>query len=152
MVCQPLLLLRYVEFLYVVNQLLLESVLVIINIGDSFELRHNPLPYLLHTAFLIRLKLTLQCGDIVNLLCELALQSLALLFPELDELSQRLVDGTTCHLPFLLREDFHLLLRHDIRHTQKSSPVEFQRDILMIGYLIYLLVVILYHISVNRCG
>ena len=84
MVCQALFLFRDVEFLDVVDKLLLQTVLVIIDGEELFELLCDALAYLLRARLLVLLQFFLQPLYVVYLLSEFLLQRRALLLAEVN--------------------------------------------------------------------
>ena len=124
MVGEALLLLADVELLDVVYHLLLQAVLVVLHVGNGGQPFHDALPYLLHALLLVGLDAGQQSGDVVQLLIELLLQSLALLPAERHELVDGLLHDVASHLPLLFRKFLqHLSARKHVRHADQRAPI-----------------------------
>ena len=101
-VCQSLLLLVDVEFLDVVNQFLLKTVLVVVYLRNLLETIDNLFSNLWYTILFKRFDALQKISDIVNLLGKLLLQCRTFLFAEFGELFNSLVDSLLCYFPFLV--------------------------------------------------
>ena len=124
MIGKALLLLADVELLDVVDHLLLQAVLVVLHVGDGGQPFHDALAYLLHALFLVGFDAGQQSGDVVQLLLDLLLQSLALLPAECHELVDGRLHDAASHLPLFFRK-FLLCLsaQEDVRHADERVPV-----------------------------
>ena len=152
-IAESLLLLADVEFLDVVDQFLLQSVLVVFDIRNLLQSVHDVGLDLLHARFLVRLYAGEQCLDVVHLLGELLLQGSTLLAAELDEVVHSLVDGLLCSLPFLVCQFFHIGLgRHVGQAQQRSIPVGGLRNACLCRNLLDLLVIVLHQRHVDGRG
>ena len=107
-ISQPLFLLTDVEFLDVINQFLLQTILIILNIRNLREAVNDASAYLFNTQLFVWFNLIQQVGDVVQLLGELLLQCGTFLFAEVDELVESLCDGLLCDSPFLIIKHFSL--------------------------------------------
>ena len=155
MVGEALFLLRDVEFLYVVDKLLLKAVLVVVDFRNLLQSVDDTLTNLLHARVLVWLDALQQSLDIVNLLAEFLCESLTFLTAEINESVKCRVDSLTGNLPFLFGKNFCLILlyeyvwhpqddRHHLGHGRGSLVVA-------AGKCRELLVVILSEFDIDRC-
>ena len=150
---KTLLLLTDVEFLDIVDEFLLKSVLVILHVGYLLESIDNACAYFFNTCLLEWLDAEQKLLYIVNLFAEFLLESSALLGAECNKLVYGFVDGCICHLPLFGSERFGLCLRHDVGHAQKSDkPVGRQRNLALLCHVLYLLAVVLCQFGVDVCS
>ena len=153
MVRQPLLLLADVELLDIVDQLLLQTVAVVIHTRYLLQTFYDALTDLLHTPRLVRLDLCQQLLDVVNLLLELLLEGGTLLDTEVHEVLQRFSHSLAHHLPLCLVEHLRLRLRQHVGHPEKRVEAVLRHgDARLLRDALDLLVVVLHESRIDGCG
>ena len=153
MVGQSLFLLADVKLLYVVYQLLLQSVLVVVGFGNVAQAIGDACAYLLDAALLVRLQAVEQLLDVVHLLGELLHQCFALLQAEVLQLCESLIDSLHGHLPLLVAELFHLGAGGHVGQPQQGlEPVRGFGNARSGRNVLYLSVVVLHESPVYGCG
>ena len=131
MVGEALLLLADVQFLDVIDKLLLQAVLVVLHVGDGFESFHDACADFLHSRLLVRLDALQQVLYVVHLLAELLLKGSAFLRTEVYEMRDGVVHSTAHHVPFLVCKRLSLSLCGYVRHAEKRL-----KPVLRFGYAV----------------
>ncbi len=150
MVGQALFLLADVELLDVVDQLLLQTVLVVLHAGNLLQAVDDALANLLHTALLKGLNLSHEALYVVYLLCKLLLQSGTFLTAEAHQCPDGLFHGLTCCGPLLVAELFHVGARQHVGHPcQRVHPVLRLRNSRLTRDSLQLTVVVVYQCAVH---
>ena len=150
MVCQALFLLTDIEFLDVVDQLLLQTVLIVVHSRNLLQTLHDALFDFLHATLLVGLDLSQQHGDIVDLLRELLLKGCSLLCTEVHEVLQSLTDGTFNCLPLFVVQLLCIRLCQYVGHTEQGvEPVLGHRDACLLRDALDLLVVVLHESGID---
>ena len=153
MVRQALLLLADVKLLDIVDELLLQTVTVIVHTRNLLQAVHDAGLDLLHTPCLVRLYLCQQLLDVVNLLLELLLEGGTLLDTEVHEVLQGLSHSTSHHLPLCLVERLGICLRQYVRHPEQCvEPVFRHGDPRLLGDGLDLPIIVLHECRIDRRG
>ena len=142
-----------IEFLDVVYQFLLQTVVVVLYVGNRLQTVNDACPDFLYSFFLERFYLSQQRFYVVYLFSKLLLQCGTLLTTEVVELLQRLVDGFESILPLFVAEFLHVDTCCDVGQSEECCPPVVRLGQLFVSHdVLYLLVVILYQRLVDRCG
>ena len=151
MVGQALLLLADVEFFDIVDQLLLQTVLVVFHVRNLFQSSLDTGLDLLYTSLFIGLDVSQQLSNIVNLLRKLLLKGGTLLFAEVHETFQGIRHSPLHDGPLLVLEYLHIRLRQHIGHTgQGVQPVLRLRDTHFLGHILQLVIVVFHEGGIHR--
>ena len=150
MVGQSLLFFADVQFLNVVNKLLLQTILVVVGLGNGIEPIDDAGTYFFHAALLERLQFGEQTADVIYFLSKLALQGLAFLLAE----AHQLVDGLNNRLagqgPLFVGEHFGFGFRHHVGQTHDDGQrVLWCGNMSLGGYGAHLLVIVLHQCAIN---
>ena len=150
MVGQALFLFVDVELLDIVDELLLQTVAVVFDIGDALEPLDDALANLLDARLLVGLDAGQQAGDIVDVLVELHSQGLTLLLTEVDEQADGLFYGLSDGQPLLVGERLYLGLAHHVGHSgEQVEPVGRFGDAHLGGNVTDLPVIVFHHVGID---
>ena len=148
---QTLFLLTDIQFLDIVNQFLLQTVLVIIHTRNLLQSVNDTLANLLYTTLLERFDFCQQTFDIINLLSKLLLERSTLLLTEIHQGSNGTLNSLAGSIPLFVGELFLFCLRQHIRHAcQGVHPVLGLRDTHLRSYVLQLMVVVLHESGIHR--
>ena len=150
MVCQALLLLTDIEFLDVVDQLLLQTILVVVHPRNLLQTLHDALLDLLHATLLVGLDLCQQHGDIIDLLGKLLLKGCTFLCTEIHQILQGLAHGVLHRRPLFVGQLLCIRLCQHVRHTEQSvEPVIWYGDARLLRDTPDLLIIILHECRID---
>ena len=99
---KALLLFADVELLDVVDELLLQTVLVIIHIRNLLQTVYDVLADLLHACLLVWFNAGKESLDIIHFLGEFLLQGSSFLLAEVAQMADSLANCIFCHCPLLV--------------------------------------------------
>ena len=149
---QPLFLFADVQLLNIIDQLLLQTVFVVVDTGDLLQSLDDILAYFLRASLFIRLDAGKKTLDIVNLFVEFQLQGRAFLLAKSHQSGNRFIDGLQGKGPLLVGELLHIGLRSDIGQVQQRvEPIGWFGDTGLRSNGFELPVVVFYEGSIDGC-
>ena len=150
---QTLLLLADVQLLDVVDELLLQTVLVVLHAGNLLQPVDDALANLLHAALLVGLDAGQQLLDVVNLLLKLLFKGGTLLLAEVHQCLDGLFHSLAGSGPLVVAQHLLLRLRQHVGHAQQRvHRVGRQGDARLLGDGHHLAVVVLDECAVDGGG
>ena len=152
MVGQALFLFADVQFLNIVNQLLLQTVLVIFRLRNLLQSVHDAAADFLHTALFVRFNAGQQLLDVVNLLGKFLLQCRPFLSTEVHQVLYGLTDSLACNNPLFVIQYLDLAFGQHVGHTdQRLHPVN-TLQLILLGKNLQLVQIVLHQGRVDGRG
>ena len=129
-IAQTLLLFVDIQFFDIIDQLLFQTVFVVIGVEGLFQCLCNAFTDFRHTLFLERFDGFQQVFDVVDFFCEFLFQGQTFLLAEVGQVLQGLLYGLAYRTPFFFGQFLDVDFRQYIGHAeQRGKPVFRERNV-----------------------